>query len=110
MGVSIGKAQWSYHGFSAFRQELARLEGIELEEMQGFGGQRPWDEYATDLRPLLDHSDCDGDLSPEECAQVWPRLAKLVSRLSRDYDRVSAAALVESMRAAAESGRRLEFR
>lgn len=42
-----------------------------------------WDDLATPttLRPLLDHSDCEGEMTPEECAQVAPRLAEIVRTL-----------------------------
>ncbi|MGR4877873.1 hypothetical protein ACIPUC_00230 [Streptomyces sp. LARHCF249] len=32
---------WSYSGFPAFRRQLARAEGFDLDEMSGFGGERP---------------------------------------------------------------------
>lgn len=119
MGVDIGKAQWSYSGFGEFRRRLAAAEGIDLGRMAGFGlpadEATPWDAVSTPLRPLLDHSDCDGDLSPEECAQVAPRLAEICESwpeagdLVQDYDRRGGLVLAEEMRAAATAGRRLEF-
>jgi hypothetical protein len=115
MGVSIGDAQWPYTGFDNFRRILARLEGLDLDAMRGFGGDIPWEETTTQLRPLLDHSDCDGFLTAGECALVAPRLSELLDawpeeeRLPYDYDVVNGRALVRSMRAAAEAGERLEF-
>lgn len=111
MGVSIGRSQWAYELFAVFRRELAKLEGITLGEMHGYRTEgTSWDEVNTPLRPLLDHPDNDGDLSPEECTQVWPRLAFLAPLLSSEYDRINGAGLAEDMRKAAESGQRLEFR
>lgn len=110
MGVNIGRSQWAYGLFAEFRRELAALEGFELGEMRGFDGERSWDEVTTPLAPFLNHSDCDGDLSPEECAQVWPRLADLLPLLPQEYDRINGAGLVEDMRECAASGQRLEFR
>ena len=75
MGLCIypGEASWSYSGFHEFRRRLAAEEGLELEQMHGFGpmlpGSRPhydptlplieWSEVPTSLEPLLNHSDCD---------------------------------------------------
>lgn len=116
MGVDIGRAHWAYSGFARFRQEIAEMEGITLKDMAGFGGfinpgckQIPWDTVDSPIVPLLNHSDCDGDLSPEECAQVYPRLAELVEQLKDPYDRDNGRALVAEMKAAAEGGYLLEF-
>jgi hypothetical protein len=48
--------------------------------MKGFGGKKPWDSVTTALRPLLDHSDCDGQLSPEDAATVAPRLTEVLDK------------------------------
>ncbi|GAA4901663.1 hypothetical protein LX16_0379 [Stackebrandtia albiflava] len=73
--VTHPDVSWSYHGFHMFREWLARVEGLELTGMAGFGGDRPWSEVATPLRPLLDHPDDDGpDLTPDRCAAMLPRL------------------------------------
>lgn len=66
---------WSYSGFAAFRRRLAETERFALSEMSGFGGERPWSEVSTALKPLLDHpDDGGGDLSPAECASILVRL------------------------------------
>lgn len=116
MGVDIGGAHWAYGGFMRFREELAKMEGIVLKDMYGFGGwtnpnckQIPWETVDSPIVPLLNHSDCDGDLSPEECAQVYPRLAALVEQLEDSYDRDNGRVLVAEMKAAVEGNYRLEF-
>lgn len=74
-------AQWSYGGFHHFRQLLAAEDRIDLDYMQGFTKDpetaRPWSEVSTTLLPLLNHSDCDGELTPEECGQILPRLKEI---------------------------------
>lgn len=116
MGVDIGGAHWAYGGFARFREEIAAIEGVKLRDMYGFGGwsnpdckQIPWDTVNTPLKPLLDHSDCDGELTPEECAEVYPRLEQLISRLNDPYDREQAALLVAAMKQAIEDNEPLEF-
>lgn len=122
---SICCPQWSYGGFDRFRTRLAASEGFVLDEMQGFSngryfedgyvaGTRLWDEVTTALKPLLNHSDCDGELSPEECAQVAPRLRQIVEGWDPDdarfdYDRRSGLALADCMEACAQAGEKLEF-
>lgn len=114
MGVAIGDARWSYDGFGLFRREIATMEGIDLDAMAGFGDTSgpkiSWDTIDTPIKPLLRHSDCNGDLSPERCAQVYPRLAELVERLTDSYDIDNGRLLVAAMKTAVESGYRLEFR
>lgn len=113
MGVRIGDATWSYTGFHNFRTEVARLDGIDLNEMAGFCDREDavrWDSVDSALNPLLDHSDCDGVLTPEQCAQVAPRLAELSDQLHSSYDRRQAENLVEAMELCIASGVPLEFR
>lgn len=119
MGVDFShcEAQWAYSGFGRFREAIAKHEGIDLTQMQGFqryGDERPridWDTITTPLKPLLDHSDCDGELTPEECAQVAPRLREVIEAVwpTDCYDRRSGLELVTGMEAAAAAGENLEF-
>lgn len=115
---------WAFDGFGLFRRRLAEAEGLDLEEMQGYGkynefgnhvpGARSWDEIDTPLKPLLDHSDCDGELTPEECAQVFPRLRKILEGWDLDdpgfhYDYRSGLRLADCMEACTKAGEKLEF-
>lgn len=127
LDFSHGKARWSYSGFMRFRQKLAKAEGLNLDDMEGYADNRfgrllradespapdhavSWDTTDTPLRPLLDHSDCDGELTPAECAQVAPRLKEIVSDWPiGDYDRNAALSLVAAMEYCAEHGENLEF-
>lgn len=83
MGLDIhaGKHHFStsYWGFGDMRRLLASIEHLDLGEMQGFGGERPWtDDYESpSLTPLLNHSDCDGYLSGYQCGRVAARLREL---------------------------------
>jgi hypothetical protein len=118
--------QWDYMGFGRFRRRLAEAEGFDLETMQGFSrgdrfegdyvpGTRPWDEVTTDLKPLLNHSDATGYLTPAECAQVAPRLREVIAGWSDndmpgfDYDIRSALALASCMETCVRDNTNLEF-
>jgi hypothetical protein len=104
------KASWSYSGFKAFRIELAKLVGINLMEMVGFGGDVPWPEPRPDpIHIFLDHSDCDGQLTAEECFEIGPRLVLLSLDLSSGYDRKMAYQLGQEMMECGRESRALEF-
>jgi hypothetical protein len=112
MGLDFdhGDAHWSYRGFGRFRKRLAEAIGVRLEEMRGFGGGKSWDTVQDDIVPLLNHSDCDGELTPEECAKVAPRLSKLAEAWDEDdYDRITSVELVAAMLQCAEDGVALGF-
>lgn len=107
---SCNAPSWSYGGFGEFRRRLAAEIGINLHEMKGFlGGWRPW-KMRDPIVPLLNHSDCDGVLTPAECAQVAPRLRELVAEWEDDnYDRDMALKLADAMDACVADGVDLEF-
>lgn len=81
-------AQWSFGGFKIFRVRLAQEIGIDdINSMKGFCdegnlesvGGRSWSEIDDVITPLLCHCDIEGDLNPEQCAQIAPRLRELVT-------------------------------
>ncbi|WP_032376698.1 hypothetical protein [Rhodococcoides fascians] len=110
MGLDLGRAQWAYSGFNRFRTKLAGAEGINLDQMDGYAMVEfryvkglPWtDESGNDvtvLRPFLDHSDCDGELTWEECAQVVDRIEEIVATWDpEDRDTMQGRLMVEDMR------------
>ncbi|MBC2876359.1 MULTISPECIES: hypothetical protein [Streptomyces] len=74
------EACFSYGGFAQFRRRLALAEQIRLEEMQGFGGDRSWNDIATAFEPLLNHPDDHGrSLTPDECRAFLPRLEAVLA-------------------------------
>jgi len=118
LGISPGGASWSYHGFGRFRERLAEAEGFNLREMRGFKPfdapetwvGKSWDDVETPLKPLLNHSDCDGYLDDYECEEVLPRLREITVGWPRDdYDRRQVQALIEGMEHCIEHGCALVF-
>ena len=110
LNFSHAEASWSYSGFDEFRHRLALEAGIDLYMMDGFGGDIPFDSINDPIKPLLDHSDCEGELTPEECATVAPRLRELVSNWDdEDYDKRHALYLAEGMDEAASNNENLRF-
>lgn len=123
MGIDFSHctAQWSYFGFHHFRKRLAKDIGIELVEMAGFTERGveglAWPDAEDEpVVHLLNHSDADGELSPEQCAAVVPRLREIASAWpvtgnhDVDYDRTNALLLAEGMELVASKGESLEFR
>jgi len=104
-------AHWSYSGFMRFRIKLAKEIGLDLETMHGFGGIQEWPDAENEpLVYLLDHSDCDGELFPEQCAIVAPRLLEIVSKWDiKERDAQQAILLAEGMKKCAEKGEVLVF-
>ena len=106
-----GDARWSYSGFDRFRTKLASQIGITLDKMQGFDGNMPWDKVKDNIVLLLHHSDCDGELTVEECKRVWPRLKELIKDWEeKDYDKINALRLIEDMKGTIKKNEPLEFR
>jgi hypothetical protein len=71
-------ASYGWAHFHAFTRLLAEEEGIALNTMSGYGGNRPWAEVKTPLRPIFD-LDCfeDGRLSMHECLGMQSRLCEI---------------------------------
>lgn len=105
------RPHWSYGGFSSFRERLAAGIGIDLVRMRGYGAADAlsWDKIADPIAPLLNHSDCEGDLSAEQCRIVSPRLRELVQDWPDDYDKQNALLLADMMDACVLAGAKLKF-
>lgn len=110
MGLDVGRASWSYSGFNRFCTRLASMIGLTLDRMVGFGGDQQWpDPKEEPIVFLLDHSDCDGDLTPDQCHRIAPRLREMVAAWPDDYDKEHAILLADSMDEAAATKKLLVF-
>lgn len=83
MGLDTSHNAWHgpYTAFNRFRVRLAEMVGINLRQMDGYGGNNSWDSVSDGLAPLLNHSDCDGELSPDECKMIADRLDELMPKI-----------------------------
>ena len=112
LDFSHGDAHFSYPGFSLFRKRLMAVLGIDVEDMEGFENdrrkdmikrglatQRKWESLPPDdIYLLVDHSDCDGELTVQECQKIVPRLKQLtVFWNESDIHKVQADRLIASM-------------
>lgn len=72
MGLDTTHNCWhgAYSSFNLFRKNLASLIGFNLNDFEGFGGTRSFSEMKHGIMPLLNHSDCDGELTVDECKSI----------------------------------------
>lgn len=78
--------------------------------MDGFKeGGRSWVKIADGIKPLLTHSDCEGELSVEEMKLVAPRLRELVADWEGGHDKSSALLLADDMDRLIQIGEPLVF-
>lgn len=139
LGFNKSEASWSYSGFNDFRKRLANEIGICLPLMDGFwlpGYPRSevesaikrvgtdiidanfkwlpkeplkWDKIKDPIVDLLLHSDCEGELSAEQCGKIYPRLKELIEGWDEDYDKKQALLLAEGMENCAKKNEPLVF-
>jgi hypothetical protein len=139
LGFVGAKSHWSYSGFNNFRKKLANEIGVCLDLMEGFWienniyskventkrnvgdlimeqfhwlPQKPlkWDKIKDPIVDLLNHSDCEGSLTPSQCKKIAVRLRELVSSWhDEDYDKQQALLLAEGMEECSKKRRKLQF-
>lgn len=82
MGLDTSHNAWHgpYSSFNQFRFWLATLIGINLSEYIGYGdvGTKQLSSIESDLRLLFDHSDCDGNIPPEDCKKIADAITEVL--------------------------------
>lgn len=69
-----------------------------------------WDKISDPIVDLLYHSDCDGELTAEQCGKIAPRLRELIANWSDDdYDKQQALLLAEGMEQCHKDNEPLKF-
>ena len=104
-------AHWSYGGFNRFREKLAKEVGIaNLNEMDGWKTDTgnhlgkyiegiSWSKIKHPIKYLLNHSDCDGQISAKRCGELADIIYFLVSKWNiDDYDRQQGQILALNMK------------
>ena len=110
LDFSHGNAHWSYSGFGHFRSKLVDTLGytVPLNTMYEDGTYIRMKNEP--IYPLINHSDCDGNLTVEEMQQILPQLEDIVNRWNDDeYDKTRGLQLIESMKEAIDDNEPLEF-
>ncbi len=91
MGLDTTHDAWHgpYSAFMEWRIWLAKQIEINLLDMEGFSerdylnpdrkkGTIKWNTVDDDLKFLLNHSDCDGHLTPTKCKKIAERLKSII--------------------------------
>lgn len=83
MGLDTTHGAWNgpYSSFNKFRYSLADQIDIDLGEYNGYGGDKELSSINHDLMPLFNHSDCDGELTPDECLKISIGLKSVLDKL-----------------------------
>lgn len=83
MGLDTTHGAWNgaYSAFMRWRKKIAELCGLgDLSQFEGYDGIRPLSDIQDEgIRILLSHSDCDGELTPEECEKIASSLSLLLA-------------------------------
>ncbi|ALM29170.1 hypothetical protein AMR71_10810 [Bacillus altitudinis] len=104
------EAHWSCTNFHDFRCKLAACIGMNLDEMEGFGGDIPFENFTDDIILLLDLSDSDSYLMPEVCQTVAVRLRQLIQNWpGDDMDKMNDLYLAVGMELAHQQNELLGF-
>lgn len=111
MGLALENARWSYSGFNQFREKLGKEVGVNIREMEGFTESgKSWESIQDPIVYLLNHSDCDGIITGEQCALIAPRVRELVKDWpEHDYDKSEALVLADDMDLCAKLNKPLIF-
>jgi hypothetical protein len=114
MGIEFSHcdAHWGYTGFGRFRQKIANACGHIGNYYDNLHDDTPVEmgKYAKDIGPFLFHSDCDGELTPEEMKKIWPVLEHIVKLWDDDdYDKNQALELIDGMKFAISENEPIVF-
>jgi len=116
MGIdfSHGEARWAYSGFMRFRSRISETLGYgDLKTMYDEGSHTAMQDEP--IYPLINHSDCDGELTVKEMEMIIPQLESILTmwadkdKENVDGDVLRGRDLVEGMKDAIESDEVLEF-
>ena len=111
----------AFHGgyltFNKFRMWVAKAMGgsfpphgdKDLDPMRWYWGNGYGDESHPGLRVFLNHSDCDGEFTPEECTAVADELEALLPKIEDIRYRDIAKRFISGCRTAALAGEVLVF-
>ena len=125
MGLDTTHDAWHgpYSAFHLFRQALIAAIGGTYTEVHPAGYDWTYDdaivpsEHVAGLSVLLNHSDCDGEISPDDCLAVAAALEWVAPRMPDDgagalsefTPRARALQFAKGCRLASEKGEALEF-
>lgn len=81
LNTSHGAYNGPYSSFNEYRREVAKIVGINLYNMVGYGWLIEWGKVTDNVKILLAHSDCNGEISYEDCKLLSDRLKELLIKV-----------------------------
>ena len=75
-----------YSTFNLFRARVAKAVGCDWSLMGALDSPESQKIRGHGIFPLLNHSDCDGELSTSECQSVGPALREIASGWTNEAD------------------------
>jgi hypothetical protein len=109
MGLDFSHCEvhWAYSGFERVRERLAEQIGLNFQKQVDDGINAKWPK--DDIVLLLCQSDFDGDISPEDCKKLAPRIRELVATWEDGPDKAKLLELADGMEYAASLNEPLLF-
>jgi hypothetical protein len=76
----------AYSSFNRFRARICETAGLgNIYDYLGYGGNKPYPVNQEEpLMILIDHSDCDGEISAEDCKPLQNALIELRKKTDPD--------------------------
>lgn len=119
MGLDTTHDCWhgAYSAFGRWRRLICQVAGLgDLNDYEGFGGGKPFPKDAP-IVALLDHSDCDGEISASACGPLADALEAMLPALDLAGDGGGhigffgdkTRTFIAGLRKAAEAGEAVEF-
>lgn len=99
----------SQQDFHELRKKLAAEIGIQLDEMEGFGGEGKFEDWNDPLIPFLHQAEDEETMSPSVCSTVYPRILDLIVEWENDEYKEKARDLAITMKTCEEEGCALLF-
>ena len=110
LDFSHGDAHWAYSGFDLFRRKIASIV-METEIDNLYDGRMIYKYMSAEpIYPFINHSDCDGELTPDELEKLIPQLEDAVNKLEdEDTDKARGLELIKGMKEALRNNNNLRF-
>lgn len=103
----------AYSSFHRFRKGLIQLtDNISIDDLNGYGGHIPYESIKEEgVRRLINQSDCDGEISPQDCKIIADSLDVYIPKMDVDSELYSRSIQFRDGCLLAHSkGETLEFR
>lgn len=110
LDTSHGCFSGAYSTFNRYRDYMAKLVGINTDEMEGLGGDKQWpSDIEEPLCIMINHSDCDGDIPKDDILPLLKRLKELLPLITDEYWKSITEQWINGLTLAHDSGEKVEF-